>query len=162
MQFAYTAKTASGDIQTGHISAADVEAVKRALREQSLFLVDVRKKAGNSPFQALFGSRDRGALSKRDLLSVTTQLAIMIRSGVDLASAFQSLSQQCGNPTVRNILGQIHRDVTGGKSISDAMQAQASIFADSRSFSGPSSACGPPSAPCSPTPCCSPACRCWS
>ena len=130
MQFIYTAKTASGDIHTGHISAADVGAVKRALREQSLFLIDVRKKAGNSPLAALFGSRDRGALSKRDLLSVTTQLAIMTRSGVDLASAFQSLSQQCGNPALRNILGQIHRDVTGGKSISDAMQAQAAIFGD--------------------------------
>ncbi len=130
MQFVYTAKTATGDIQTGHISAADVEAVKRALREQSLFLIDVRKKVGNSPWKSLLGSRDRSALSKRDLLSVTTQLAIMTRSGVDLASAFHSLSQQCGNPHVRSILGQIHRDVTGGKSISDAMQAQASIFGD--------------------------------
>ncbi|MEX2309472.1 MAG: type II secretion system F family protein [Pirellulales bacterium] len=130
MQFVYTAKTAAGDIQTGHISAADVDAVKRALREQSLFLIDVRKKAGNSPLKILFGARDRAALSKRDLLSVTTQLAIMTRSGVDLASAFQSLSQQCGNPALRSILGQIHRDVTGGKSISDAMQAQASIFGD--------------------------------
>ena len=48
MQFVYTAKTAAGDIQTGHISAADVEAVKRALREQSLFLIDVRKKAADT------------------------------------------------------------------------------------------------------------------
>ncbi len=128
MQFAYTAKSASGDIQTGHITAADVDAVKRALREQSLFLIDVRKKAGVSPLKALFGSRERGALSKRDLLSVTTQLAIMTRSGVDLASSFNSLSQQCSNPTLRNVLAQVHRDVTGGKSISDAMQAQASVF----------------------------------
>ena len=130
MQFIYTAKTAAGDIHTGHITAADVEAVKPALREQSLFLIDVRKKAGSSPWKALFGSRERGTFSKRDLLSFTTQLAIMTRSGVDLASAFGSLSQQCGNPTLRNILGQVHRDVTGGKSISDAMHAQAAVFGD--------------------------------
>jgi type II secretory pathway component PulF len=128
MQFVYTAKSASGDIHTGHISAADVEAVKRALREQSLFLIEVRKKAENSSWWALLRSRERGALSKRDLLSVTTQLAIMTRSGIDLASAFNSLSQQCGNPHLRNVLSQVHRDVTGGKSISDAMQAQASVF----------------------------------
>ncbi|MCI0334348.1 MAG: type II secretion system F family protein [Planctomycetes bacterium] len=128
MQFVYTAKSASGDVQTGHITAADVDAVKRALREQSLFLIDVRKKASASPLKALFGSRERGALSKRDLLSVTTQLAIMTRSGVDLASAFNSLSQQCSNASLRSVLGQVHRDVTGGKSISDAMHAQASVF----------------------------------
>jgi type II secretory pathway component PulF len=69
-------------------------------------------------------------MSKRDLLSVTTQLAIMTRSGVDLASAFESLAGQCRNANLRNVLSQVHRDVTGGKSISDAMQAQAGIFGD--------------------------------
>jgi type II secretory pathway component PulF len=54
----------------------------------------------------------------------------MTRSGVDLASAFQSLAQQCANANVRSILAQVHKDVTGGKSISDAMQAQASVFGD--------------------------------
>jgi type II secretory pathway component PulF len=107
-----------------------MEAAKRALREQSLFPIDIRKKTADSPFKALLGRRDRGALSKRDLLSVTTQLAIMTRSGVDLASAFHSLSNQCSNPALRNILGQVHKDVTGGKSISDAMFAQASVFGD--------------------------------
>ena len=130
MQFVYTAKTNSGDIQTGHISAADVEAVKRALREQSLYVIDVRKKASDTIWKSLLGARERAGLSKRDLLSVTTQLAIMTRSGVDLATAFHSLSQQCGNANLRNILAQIHSDVTGGKSISDAMQAQAAVFGD--------------------------------
>lgn len=130
MQFIYTAKSKTGDIQTGHISAADVEAVKRALREQSLYAIDIRKKVTNSAFKAILGWRDKSSLSRRDLLSVTTQLAIMTRSGVDLASAFLSLSQQCSNPTMRNILAQIHKDVTGGKSISDAMQAQAAVFGD--------------------------------
>src|SRR3954465_12569134 len=130
MQFVYTAKTKTGDIQTGHITAADVEMAKRALREQSLFPIDIRKTSGASPFKALLGWRERGALSKRDLLSVTTQLAIMTRSGVDLASAFHSLSQQCSNPMLRSILAQVHKDVTGGKSISDAMFAQAAVFGD--------------------------------
>jgi type II secretory pathway component PulF len=130
MQFVYTAKSRTGDIQTGHISAADVDAVKRALREQNLFPIDIRSKTAKSTWRAIFGSREKGALSKRDLLSVTTQLAIMTRSGVDLASAFNSLSQQCANPTMRSILAQVHKDVTGGKSISDAMQAQSAVFGD--------------------------------
>jgi type II secretory pathway component PulF len=130
MQFIYTAKSKLGDIQSGHISAADVEAAKRALREQSLFPIDIRTKAAISPLQTLFGTRDRAALSKRDLLSVTTQLAIMTRSGVDLASSFNSLANQCSNQALRGILAQVHKDVTGGKSISDAMQAQAHVFGD--------------------------------
>ena len=130
MQFVYTAKSKIGDIQSGHITAADIEAAKRALREQSLFPIDIRKKVIDSPFKALFGSRERSGLTRRDLLSMTTQLAIMTRSGVDLASSFNSLSQQCSNPALKRILGQIHKDVTGGKSISDAMQAQAAVFGE--------------------------------
>jgi type II secretory pathway component PulF len=130
MQFVYTAKNASGDIHTGQMSAADVDAVKRALREQHLFLIDVRTKAADTFFKKLRGVRDKSAISKRDLLSMTTQLAIMTRSGVDLATAFASLSQQCGNANLRNILSQVHKDITGGKSISDAMEAQSAVFGD--------------------------------
>ena len=60
MQFVYTAKSKIGDIQTGHISAADVEAAKRALREQNLFPIDIRKNAANSPLKALLlGARNK-------------------------------------------------------------------------------------------------------
>ncbi|MEX2317160.1 MAG: type II secretion system F family protein [Pirellulales bacterium] len=128
MQFTYTAKTSTGDIQSGHMTAADMAAVKKALREQKLFPIDVRKKAVDSVWASLLGRRSRAGLSRRELLSVTTQLAIMTRSGVDLASAFESLAGQCRNPSLRAVLTQIHRDVTGGKSISDAMQAQAGVF----------------------------------
>ena len=44
MQYVYTAKSKLGDIQSGHISAADVEAAKRALREQSFFPIDIQSK----------------------------------------------------------------------------------------------------------------------
>jgi type II secretory pathway component PulF len=128
MQFTYTAKTSGGDIQSGHMTAADMAAVKKSLREQKLFPIDVRKKAADTMWRSLFGSRGRSGLSRRELLSMTTQLAIMTRSGVDLASAFESLAGQCRSASVRAVLTQVHRDVTGGKSISDSMQAQASVF----------------------------------
>jgi type II secretory pathway component PulF len=130
MQFTYTAKTVAGEIQTGHMASADIEGVKRTLREQNLFLIDVRKGTTESLWKALFESRRRTKISKRDLLSVTTQLAIMTRSGVDLASAYESLSQQSRNPHLRRVLSQIHLDLTGGRSVSDALRAQAWVFGE--------------------------------
>jgi len=129
MQYAYTAKTRGGEIQTGRMAAADVEGVKRALREQNLFVIDVQKGTGESAWKAFLEPR-RTKLKKRDLLSVTTQLAIMTRSGVDLASAYESLSQQCRNPQLRRVLTHIHEDLTGGKSVSDSLRAQAAVFGE--------------------------------
>lgn len=129
MQFAYTAKTTAGEIQTGRMASTDVESVKRTLREQNLFVIDVQKGSGESIWKSILEPR-RTKLNKRDLLSVTTQLAIMTRSGVDLASAYESLAMQSRNPTLRRVLGQIHQDLTGGRSVSDSLKAQAGVFGE--------------------------------
>jgi len=130
MQFTYTAKTSAGDIQTGQIDGDGVDQVKRALRDKSLFPIDIHEQGVTSrwPFGAL--RRNQTAMRKRDLLTVTTQLAIMTKSGVDLASAFESLALQSSNERIRNVLGRVHEDVTGGKSVSEAMKAQADVFGD--------------------------------
>jgi len=130
MQFTYTAKSSAGDIQTGQIDADDVDQAKRALREKSLFPIDIRQKGVGSRWAFLTGRADKTAMRKRDLLTVTTQLAIMTKSGVDLASAFESLAQQSSNERVRKVLGRVHEDVTGGKAVSEAMRAQADVFGD--------------------------------
>jgi type II secretory pathway component PulF len=130
MQFTYTAKSNAGDIQTGQIDGENVEQVKRALREKSLFPIDIRAEDTASRWLFLFGRRDKLAMRKRDLLTVTTQLAIMTKSGVDLTSAFQSLAEQSSNERVRRVLGRVHEDVTGGKSVSEAMRAQADAFGE--------------------------------
>ncbi len=130
MQFTYTAKSNSGDIQSGYIDADDVDQAKRALREKSLFPIDVRQQGARSTWARFTGRTPKSALRKRDLLSVTTQLAIMTKSGVDLASAFESLANQSSNERVRKVLGRIHEDVTGGKAVSEAMRAQSEVFGD--------------------------------
>jgi type II secretory pathway component PulF len=54
----------------------------------------------------------------------------MTKSGVDLASAFESLAQQSSNERVRKVLSRIHEDVTGGKAVSEAMRLQSDVFGD--------------------------------
>src|SRR3989304_4191833 len=130
MQFTYTAKSTAGDIQTGQIDAADVDEAKRALREQSLYPIDVRTKGSGSRWASMASYGDAPTMRRRELLSVTTQLAIMTKSGVDLASAFESLAQQSSSERVRRVLSRIHDEVTGGKSVSEAMRGQASVFGD--------------------------------
>lgn len=130
MLYTYTAKANSGEIQTGQLRADDVAEATRMLREQSLFPIDIRSKRIEAPWAQLLSHRNKPLLRRRDLLSITTQLAIMTKSGVDLASAFESLSQQSSNENGRKVLLRIHEDVTGGKSVSDAMRGQSGVFGD--------------------------------
>ena len=76
------------------------------------------------------GRRRRSNVSKRDLLSATMQLAIMARSGVDLATALQALAKQSRSPGLGEAFSQIHADVSGGAPVSEALARHSHIFGD--------------------------------
>lgn len=72
----------------------------------------------------------RRAVSKSDLLVVTTQLSIMCQSGVDLAAALDNVAKECRHPGLRPILLAISADVNGGTSASVALRKHAAVFGE--------------------------------
>lgn len=68
------------------------------------------------------------AVSPRDVVNLTSQLAIMIRSGVDIATALQSASRQCRRPALAGVLRDVHESVIGGRSFSEALKRYPRIF----------------------------------
>lgn len=73
--------------------------------------------------------RRRGrAIRKQDLAEVTSQLAIMTRSGVDVASALASLANQCQRPALAEVLHEVHESVLAGNSLSNALRNQGPVF----------------------------------
>ncbi|MDA1054757.1 MAG: type II secretion system F family protein [Planctomycetota bacterium] len=74
-------------------------------------------------------SSRRGPKVKRvELVDMTSQMAIMTRAGVDIASALESLVRQCTSPPLRSILEEVHESVLGGKSVSEAMAQYSHVF----------------------------------
>jgi len=132
MNYEYTAKSTSGETVAGLLSADSPAEVGHQLREMDLFAVSVKAAGRRSPvFRRAGGLRGRANVSKRDLLTLTSQLAIMSRAGVDLASALQNVSEQCPNLTLRRILVQIHEDVLSGKPVSTALGNYEDVFGQS-------------------------------
>lgn len=68
------------------------------------------------------------ALSKRELLTVVTQLSIMMRSSVDLADAVRTISQRSKNAKIREALGHVYSSLERGCKLSDAMADQRHSF----------------------------------
>jgi len=69
-----------------------------------------------------------GSIRKQDLAEITSQLAIMIRSGVDVATALASLANQCQRPALAEVLSEVHQSVLSGNSLSNALRSQAHVF----------------------------------
>ncbi len=67
-------------------------------------------------------------VKRAELVDMTSQLAIMTRAGVDIASALESLVRQCTSPVLREILEEVHESVLGGKSVSESMANYGHVF----------------------------------
>lgn len=74
------------------------------------------------------GASSRKRLPTKELVLLTTQLCILIRSGLDLAEALRSISRRVQHPATRDALERLCLDIEGGLSFSDALAAQQDVF----------------------------------
>ncbi|MEM9186471.1 MAG: type II secretion system F family protein [Planctomycetota bacterium] len=66
----------------------------------------------------------------QDVADVTAQLAIMTKSGVDIATAMGSLASQCARPALADVLEDVREDVVGGVRFSEALRRHPEVFDD--------------------------------
>lgn len=67
-------------------------------------------------------------VGKKELVNLTSQMAIMTKSGVDVASAIQSLVRQSRHPTLKMVLEEVRDNVLGGNTVSDSLAQYPTIF----------------------------------
>ena len=67
-------------------------------------------------------------VSKRDIVSATSQLSILLRSGMDLSSSLESLTRQTKNVVMKKMLRDIHERVLAGLQFSDALSIYENTF----------------------------------
>ena len=74
--------------------------------------------------RSLFGPK----VTRAELVSMTSQMAIMTRAGVDMASALGSLVRQCTSPALQTILEEVHTSVLDGNSVSESLGRYGHVF----------------------------------
>jgi type IV pilus assembly protein PilC len=57
-------------------------------------------------------------VKKREILDLTTQLSLMLDTGITLSHALEGIAVQCENPTLRKTLNEVKSVVQGGDSFS--------------------------------------------
>jgi len=71
---------------------------------------------------------NRRSIRKLEVAEVTAQLAIMAKSGVDIATALASLAKQCQRPALTEILREVCEAILAGNSLSDALKQHPQVF----------------------------------
>lgn len=68
--------------------------------------------------------------SRKDILNFTNQLAVMLRAGISLQDALESIGVQIQKPKFRTIVFDLKQQIEGGKSFSQALSAHPEVFSN--------------------------------
>lgn len=108
-------------------SAIAAAQIIRSQGNQVLQLTPVNATAQN--IKAKLSALNQGAgPTQRDILNFTTQLAVMIRAGINLRAAIEGIADQTVNIKFKKILQQIKMDVESGKQFSEALTRHPKLF----------------------------------
>lgn len=134
-EFVWRAAQANGQLVEGRTEAAASAAVLRQLRERGLTPIRVDDVAAMPAESAVPGRRtktrvDKSPVRAADVLTLTTELSIMLRAGLALDNALRVLIEMSHKPSVGALLGTILEDVKGGAPFSRALSAHRELFGD--------------------------------
>lgn len=124
-KFAYQAKDADGKLVKGTIDAMDEESAVHDLGNQGLLVSSVEQASGGSLDTEINLFTGISAETKSAFL---LQLSIMIKCGVNLAEALQSLENGEENVAFKRILGEVRGKVYAGQTFSEALAAHPDVF----------------------------------
>lgn len=129
--YRYQIRNAGGQVQSGVISAETAGVAATLLRNQGAHVLSLSALAGDAGSGGLAGflrELNAGKASQKHVLDFTTQLAVMIRAGINLRAALDGIAEQTTHPGFKKIIQQLKNDVEAGKQFSDAVAKHPRLF----------------------------------
>ena len=122
--FAYSARSAAGEMQTGEIDLPSKDEVVTYLRRQRLIPIQVKSKPKEVSIS--FGS----GVKTREIVVFTRQFATMINAGLPLVQSLTILAEQTENARFKVIITRVLNDIQAGQTLADAMRRHPKVFTD--------------------------------
>ena len=128
--FRYKAVTPEGKVVEGTLEAVDQETVLARLQEQGQLPIKVFP--GEDPGGVL--SREirlpwqRKKVPQKDLLIFTQELSTLVKAGLTLDRSLSVLSDLTENAYLAEVVGELLREIKGGKALSEALSTYPQVF----------------------------------
>ncbi len=125
MKFFYRARTEEGDIQTGSIEASSREGALEILQQYGLYVTLLRKDEANFWQQKISFLREA---SKKDIISFTRQISIMLNSDMSLVSSLETIARQTKKVGFKEKILRAADQIEGGSTFSQALASLPDTF----------------------------------
>jgi MSHA biogenesis protein MshG len=124
-QYNYIAQNNSGEIVRGELKAINEDSVLQQLDRLELDPISV------NPIKESLWDKEITFFDRVPALAIytfTRQLSVMLKAGVPLVDALNSMHGENTNPKLNKALHQVIEDVSGGQSLSNAMAKHPKLF----------------------------------
>jgi type IV pilus assembly protein PilC len=112
--FAYQARDVLGELIEGTLDVSSRDEAMARLKREGLAVIELAEESGGLD---LFARPIRQA----DIVFITSQLAVMIETGITLSTALDSIAQQEANPSLKRVLLDLKTSVEQGDDFSTAL-----------------------------------------
>ncbi len=126
MIYQYVACSESGEIVKGKLSAAKEESVSEMLAYAGYRLINLR------PYVPFMSSGKLTAqlfpVKPQEVIMLYRQLALLLESGVNIATALDLLQDQITNRTLKKVVAEVTADIRAGNQLSASMARHPDVF----------------------------------
>ena len=119
--YKYIAKSKDGQVVKGEIDAQSRERAMSMISAMGLYLVSIQEK-GKTSFSL------PGRISKKQISIILRQMSTMISASIPIPVVLSVLRDDEKNTAIKEMLTKIHKDVTDGMPLSQAMAAYPKCF----------------------------------
>jgi type IV pilus assembly protein PilC len=123
--FVYQARDQAGQPVTGTVEASSAGEASFALRREGKFPISVRP-THHAAAESVNSNAPR--LPRTQLIQLSTQLAIMLETGVTLVDALECIARQTDHPALRTVVQNLSEQVQSGSDFSTALQRHPHSF----------------------------------
>ena len=128
-RYRFEALTYAGKSERGSVEGESVRAVRQALMAKQLVpvTIDLETEWGKKRFWNKWFSENK-PLSRADLAIITKQVAILVRSGVQIDEALSVLAEEASQAHVKTVLQAVVAELRAGLPLSKAIAGQPLSF----------------------------------
>jgi len=126
MEFRCRLGTPGGEIVEGVYIAESEARLRQEFEEKGLYVLGIQR-AGRAALGS-FKLPRRNRISTREFLVFNQELATLLKAGMPLVQSLDILRQRVANPLLKTVLDDVHDRVRAGSSLSEAFEAQGSLF----------------------------------
>ena len=123
IRYHFRAVTASGEVRTGVLPAADVRAAAAELRRQGLTPVHVGLEA--APARAL---PQWSSIRARDIRFFTQEMSTLLSSGIPIDRALSIVAELTERREMCTVVLEVLRVLKGGRTLADSLAAHPKVF----------------------------------